>query len=80
MQHTIGTKGGDSAFHGCIDCSILEGATAATAPHAALQVVSAIEMPSGTREEFVCKTCGERMLRFKAQQKSPPLSDRWRTA
>lgn len=79
MQHMIGMAGGDR-FRGCKDCRRLDDEGTATAPHEALQMVSSTETASGTREEFVCKSCGQRMQRFKALQTFPPPSDRWRVA
>jgi len=32
------------------------------------------------REEYVCSTCGQRMIRFRARQTVPPPSDVWRFA
>ena len=79
MQHIIGMAGGDR-FRGCKDCRMLEDEAAATAPHEMLEMVSSTGTASGIREDFVCKSCGQRMQRFKAIQTSPPPSDRWRVA
>jgi hypothetical protein len=43
-----------------------------------LRLVAVATKPTGVREEFVCATCGQTMVRFLAKQTSPPPSDVWR--
>lgn len=62
----------------CNDCSALDGMTAKQEPHAYLQMGVSVETITGTREEFMCKTCGRKWTRFKALQTSPAPSDVWR--
>jgi hypothetical protein len=62
----------------CLPCFSLAGESAHVEPHAALSAVDRAELRSGTREEFVCASCGQRMIRFLALQTSPPPSNRWR--
>ena len=62
----------------CLPCFALEGAPAGNEPHASLRLIASVATASGTREEFVCETCGQRMARFLAKQISPPPADAWR--
>ena len=62
----------------CFPCFSLGGEPARVEPHAALSQVERVPSNSGTREEFVCASCGQRMVRFLATQTSPPPSNRWR--
>ena len=41
-------------------------------------MANAVITRTGTRQEFVCDTCGQYMVRFLAQQVSPPPADVWR--
>jgi len=68
----------DDLLRGCSDCRELDRSLARTAPHGLLKLVSSTNTLSGTRENFLCESCGQRMLRFKATQTSPMPSDRWR--
>lgn len=62
----------------CFPCFALGGEPARVEPHAALSQVESVPSSSGTREEFVCASCGQRMVRFLATQISPPPSNKWR--
>jgi hypothetical protein len=62
----------------CFPCFALVGDSAQVEPHAALSLVDRVELASGTREEFVCASCGQGMVRFLATQTSPPPSNKWR--
>jgi hypothetical protein len=62
----------------CLPCFSLVGESAHVEPHAGLSPVDRAELRSGIREEFVCASCGQRMIRFLALQTSPPPSNRWR--
>src|SRR3954447_26164256 len=62
----------------CLPCFALQGATATSDPHASLILANSVSAPTGTRQEFVCSACGQRMARFLAQQVSPPPADVWR--
>ena len=64
----------------CNRCYALERAPAITEPHESLKLTVSAELPSGVREEYVCTTCQQRMIRFKATQTSPRPSDVWRFA
>jgi hypothetical protein len=69
----------DARSSSCRACSALDGERAKNPPHDALELVASVDTESGTREEFVCKTCGQRLLRFNATQTSPAPSDVWRS-
>ena len=62
----------------CLPCFALEGTLATVEAHASLRLIASVATASGTREEFVCGTCGQRMARFLAKQISPPPADAWR--
>jgi hypothetical protein len=62
----------------CFPCFALKGEHARVPAHEQLRMVGTAVLQSGTREEFVCDVCGQRMIRFLATQTSPPPSDRWR--
>jgi len=62
----------------CKECNSLDGMTAKQEPHESLRMTVSVETPTGTREEFVCKTCGRKWARFKALQVTPQPSDVWR--
>src|SRR6478735_2805575 len=47
-------------------------------PHASLRVQASDPTLTGLREDYVCGTCGRRMVRFLAQQTNPVPSDVWR--
>jgi hypothetical protein len=78
MAHRITGAYEEAAGAACKDCAAQQGTPAREAPHQKLQMVASVETESGTREEFVCKACGQRMQRFKAKQAWPPPSDVWR--
>jgi hypothetical protein len=62
----------------CLPCFAQHRERASVAPHEMLQLVASVEKPTGTREEFICGTCGQTMVRFVAKQTNPPPSDVWR--
>ena len=62
----------------CLPCFALQGEPAAAQPHEDLRLVASHSLASGTREEFICQSCGQNMVRFLATQTSPPPSNRWR--
>ena len=64
----------------CNRCHALERAPANTEPHESLKLTASAELLSGVREEYVCTTCQQRMIRFRATQTRPPPSDVWRFA
>ena len=64
----------------CNQCYALERAPTKTEPHGSLELTASVHLPSGSREEYVCTVCRQRMLRFMANQVSPPPSDVWRFA
>src|SRR6476660_6400327 len=64
----------------CNRCYALERAPANTEPHESLKLTVSAELLSGVREEYVCTTCQQRMIRFRATQTWPPPSDVWRFA
>jgi hypothetical protein len=64
----------------CSRCHELERASAKTEPHASLILAASVELLPGVREEYVCATCEQRMIRFRAKQTAPPPSDVWRLA
>ena len=68
-------RNGDSR---CFSCFALKGEQARVSPHEQLRMVGMETLRSGTREDFVCGACGQRMTRFLATQTNPPPSDRWR--
>ncbi len=63
----------------CNECTTLVGASVKVEPHDALQMEASIETLSGTRQEFSCTTCKQKLIRFKATQTSPPPADVWRS-
>ena len=64
----------------CNRCHALERAPANTEPHESLKLTVSAELLSGVREEYVCTTCQQRMIRFRATQTRPPPTDVWRFA
>jgi hypothetical protein len=64
----------------CNACFVLSGELAREEPHEALRMHTQIELSHGTREEYVCQTCGAHLQRFRAKQTSPTPTDRWRFA
>ena len=62
----------------CLPCFALHRERASVAPHEMLRLVASEAKLTGTREEFVCATCGQTMVRFLAKQTTPPPSDVWR--
>ena len=64
----------------CNRCYALERAPANAEPHESLRLIASAELLSGVREEYVCTTCQQRMIRFRATQTWPRPSDVWRFA
>jgi hypothetical protein len=70
----------DTGMTPCNACFVLSGELAREEPHEALRMHTQIELSHGTREEYVCQTCGAHLQRFRAKQTSPTPTDRWRFA
>jgi hypothetical protein len=62
----------------CLPCFALEGEPARVPPHETLRLIASETLRNGTREEFTCEACGQRMVRFQAMQTSPRPSNKWR--
>ena len=62
----------------CLACFALEGEPARVEPHEAQHLAASETLRTGTREEFSCSVCGQRMARFLSNQTSPPPTNKWR--
>jgi hypothetical protein len=63
----------------CLPCLALQHSPARVEPHTSLRLEISVATPTGVREEFICATCGKRMVRFLAHQTKPTPSDVWRS-
>ena len=52
----------------CFSCFVLEGEPTRVQPHERLRMIGSETLPTGTREAFICDACGQRLVRFLAQQ------------
>src|SRR4051812_6499595 len=62
----------------CLPCFALQRSPVWIEPHANLRVQASAPTLTGLREDYVCATCGRRMVRFLAHQTTPTPSDVWR--